>query len=92
MRMRLKNLLNIHKDLAWQIVNQCLQTRAFLYKRNCTRSPRCPRPRCGDDETTKHLFWNLSICKKRMAVNVGMSPFNIRKGDLWFVKRRMGTR
>lgn len=51
-------LLNKHKDLAWQIVHQCLPTRAFLERRGCTRSAKCPRPSCGDSETVQHLFWS----------------------------------
>lgn len=35
-----KCLLNPHKDLAWQAVQECLPTRAFLKKRECTRSAR----------------------------------------------------
>uniref|UniRef100_A0A3B3W0A9 CCHC-type domain-containing protein n=1 Tax=Poecilia latipinna TaxID=48699 RepID=A0A3B3W0A9_9TELE len=35
-----------------------------LNKRNCTTSPKCPRLRCGDNETTKHLFWICPISKR----------------------------
>lgn len=56
-------LTNIHKDLAWQIAHQCLPTRAFLEQRHCARSPKCPRPTCGDDESVPHLFWSCPFAK-----------------------------
>lgn len=59
-----KLLLNSHKDLAWQAAQECLPTRAFLKKRECTRSAQCPRKRCGEDEKVKHIFWECSFAKK----------------------------
>ena len=57
-------LLNSHKDLAWRAIHGCLQTRAFLYKRRCTRSPKCPRVNCQVDETVNHLFWSCRFVQK----------------------------
>ena len=51
-------LTNNHKDLAWKIAHQCLPTRAFLERRNCTRNAKCPRLSCGENETVEHLFWS----------------------------------
>ncbi len=56
-------LTNNHKDLAWQVVHQCLPTRAFLERRKCTRSAECPRPSCGDRETVQHLFWSCPTAR-----------------------------
>lgn len=56
-------LTNNHKDLVWQVVHQCLPTRAFLEKRKCTSSAKCPRPSCGDSETVQHLFWSCPAAK-----------------------------
>lgn len=58
-----KLLLNSHKDLAWQAVHEVLPTRAFLKKRECTRSAQCPRRWCGEDETVRHLFWECPFAK-----------------------------
>lgn len=57
-------LTNTHKDLAWQIAHQCLPRRAFLERRHCARSSRCPRPTCGDDESVLHLFCSYQFAKE----------------------------
>ena len=57
-------LANGHKDLAWMTVHGCLQTRAFLYRRRCTRSPLCPRFNCCVDETIDHLFWSCPYAQR----------------------------
>ncbi|MGL5599123.1 MAG: reverse transcriptase domain-containing protein, partial [Aeromonas sp.] len=56
-------LSNSHKDIAWQTVHQCLPTRIFLDRRNCSRTKLCPHFRCGDDETVSHLFWGCQYAK-----------------------------
>ena len=50
-------LLNVHKDVAWSTVQGCVPTRAFLHRRRCSRSSKCPRVTCNSDENVKHLFW-----------------------------------
>lgn len=59
-----KFLGNSHKDLAWKAVHGCLQTRAFLYRRRCTRSPMCPRLNCHVDESVVHLFWACPFAQR----------------------------
>lgn len=65
-------LTNNHKDLAWQVIHQCLPTRAFLERRNCIRSAKCPRPSCGGNETVQHLLW---LCPAARGVWVLVSPW-----------------
>lgn len=57
-------LLNKHKDLAWQTAHGILPTRGTMYKRDLVRSPRCPRSRCGEEETAGHLFWDCAFAKE----------------------------
>ena len=53
-----KILLNVHKDLAWSSVHNCLPTRAFLHRRGCSRNSKCPRENCNGDENVNHLLWS----------------------------------
>lgn len=57
-------LCNSHKDLAWKAVHGCLQTRALLYRRRCTRSPTCPRLNCHVDESVVHLLWACPFAQR----------------------------
>jgi exonuclease III len=57
-------LFNSHKDIAWQVVHQCLPTRVFLKKRNCSKSSQCPKFRCGEDESISHLFWSCKYARE----------------------------
>ena len=56
-------LSNVHKDLAWKAVHRCLPTRVFLKGRGCTRSAKCPRTNCCEDENVSHLLWSCSCAK-----------------------------
>lgn len=56
-------LTNDHKDLAWKVAHQCLPTRAFLERRNCTNNAKCPRPSSGENETVVHLFWSCPTAR-----------------------------
>ncbi|KAM4045420.1 uncharacterized protein ACNLHF_009252 [Anomaloglossus baeobatrachus] len=57
-------LSNTQKDLAWQIVHQCLPTRAFQHRRGLVASARCPRDRCAQEETVFHLFWYCTYAQE----------------------------
>ena len=57
-------LLNMQKDVAWSAVHGCLPTRAFLHRRRCSRSSKCPRTNCNMDENIGHLFWSCPHSKR----------------------------
>ncbi|CAJ0948231.1 unnamed protein product [Ranitomeya imitator] len=57
-------LTNQHKDLAWMIVQECLPTRDFQYKRRLSSIQTCPRHQCNNDETTMHLIWNCDFAQQ----------------------------
>ncbi len=57
-------LFNSHKDMAWQVVHQSLPTRLFLKRRNCSKVSKCPKSRCGEDESISHLFWSCIYAKE----------------------------
>ena len=58
-------LLNPYKDLAWNIVHECLPTKSFQYRRHrLSRDDKCPRNNCGMEETTDHLFWACGVAIK----------------------------
>ncbi len=39
-------------------------TRVFLKKRNCSKSLKCPKSKCGEDESISHLFWSCKYAKE----------------------------
>uniref|UniRef100_A0A803J2T7 Reverse transcriptase domain-containing protein n=1 Tax=Xenopus tropicalis TaxID=8364 RepID=A0A803J2T7_XENTR len=59
-----KFLANVHKDLAWAIVHQCLPTREFQHRRGLVGRGKCPRETCCIDETILHLFWNCPYAQE----------------------------
>uniref|UniRef100_A0A803JT65 Reverse transcriptase domain-containing protein n=1 Tax=Xenopus tropicalis TaxID=8364 RepID=A0A803JT65_XENTR len=59
-----KYLANVHKDLAWAIVHQCLPTREFQHRRGLVARAKCPRQNCCNDETVMHLFWNCQYAQQ----------------------------
>lgn len=80
-------LFNCHKDIAWQVVQNCLPTRVFLKKRNCTRTILCPRTNCGEEETIRHCLWECSYAQKvwnqirPWLLNLYRMP---SEGDIWY--------
>lgn len=57
-------LFHLHKDIAWQVVQQSLPTELFLEKQNCSKSSQCPKSKCGEDESISHLFWSCKYAEE----------------------------
>ncbi|XP_055770772.1 uncharacterized protein LOC129846978 [Salvelinus fontinalis] len=55
-------LLNRHRDLSWMVAHEILPVRAVMHSRGMARTPACPRPGCGLEESVRHL-----LCECRAA-------------------------
>ncbi|CAB1347335.1 unnamed protein product [Coregonus sp. 'balchen'] len=53
--------VQVLKDLNWLSLHKGLPVRSILYGRGMTRSPTCPRPTCGGEETLRHVFWGYAF-------------------------------
>ncbi|CAB1325345.1 unnamed protein product [Coregonus sp. 'balchen'] len=53
--------VQVLKDLNWLSLHKGLPVRSILYGRGLTRSPTCPRPTCGGEETVRHVFWDCAF-------------------------------
>ncbi|CAB1347001.1 unnamed protein product [Coregonus sp. 'balchen'] len=58
---QVRGLDNRLKDLNWLSLHKGLPVRSILYGRGMTRSPTCPRPTCGGEETLRHVFWGCAF-------------------------------
>ncbi|XP_041424190.1 uncharacterized protein LOC121395215 [Xenopus laevis] len=74
-----KYLANVHKDLSWAIVHQCLPTREFQHKRGMLARGKCPRNSCCNDETILHVFWNCPYAQELWKT---VGPLFKQVGDL----------
>ncbi len=57
-------LFNYHKDLAFEAVHGCLQTRALLYRRRCFRSSARPRLNCHAEESVVQILWACPFAQR----------------------------
>lgn len=57
-------LMNEHRDLSWLVAHDVLPVRAVMHARNLGRSPRCPREKCGEEETVGHVLWEWLDAQK----------------------------
>ncbi|CAB1312772.1 unnamed protein product [Coregonus sp. 'balchen'] len=58
---QVRGLDNGLKDLDWLSLHKCLPMCSIMYGRGMTRSPTCPRPTCGGEETLRHVFWGCAF-------------------------------
>ncbi|CAB1323375.1 unnamed protein product, partial [Coregonus sp. 'balchen'] len=71
---QVRGLDNRLKDLNWLSLHKGLPVRSILYGRGMTRSPTCPRPTCGGEETLRRVFWGCvfaSVVWARAQVLIG---------------------
>ncbi|KAG5830188.1 hypothetical protein ANANG_G00307420 [Anguilla anguilla] len=65
------DLLNRHRDLAWQVAHGVLPVRAVMHRRGMSRIAVCPREGCGYEESVRHLLWD---CEAAQALWKEVSP------------------
>ncbi|CAB1314526.1 unnamed protein product [Coregonus sp. 'balchen'] len=58
---QVRGLDNRLKNLNWLSLHKGLPVRSILYGRGLTRSPTCPRPTYGGEETVRHVFWDCAF-------------------------------
>ncbi|XP_029555022.1 uncharacterized protein LOC115153570 [Salmo trutta] len=56
-------LLNRHRDLSWMVAHKIIPVRAVMHTRGMARTPACPRPGCGQDESVRHLLWECRAAR-----------------------------
>eukprot|EP00063_Salmo_salar_P088097 XP_014062932.1 PREDICTED: uncharacterized protein LOC106609062 isoform X3 [Salmo salar] len=56
-------LLNRHRDLSWMVAHEIIPVRAVMHTRGMARTPACPRPGCGQDESVRHLLWECRAAR-----------------------------
>ncbi|XP_035257132.1 uncharacterized protein LOC118218663 [Anguilla anguilla] len=57
------DLLNRHRDLAWQVAHGVLPVRAVMHRRGMSRIAVCPRDGCGYEEPVRHLLWDCEAAQ-----------------------------
>ncbi|XP_035258074.1 uncharacterized protein LOC118219190 [Anguilla anguilla] len=57
------DLLNRHRDLAWQVAHGVLPVRAVMHRRGMSRIAVCPRDGCGCEESVRHLLWDCEAAQ-----------------------------
>lgn len=56
-------LLNRQRDLSWMVAREILPVRAVMHSQGMARTPECPRPDCGQDESVRHLLWECRAAR-----------------------------
>lgn len=57
------DLLNRHRDLAWQVAHGVLPVRGVMHARGMAQNAVCPRTGCGQEETVRHLLWDCEAAQ-----------------------------
>lgn len=91
-------LFNVHKDLSWKVVHNCLPTKSFFHRRGSAINNKCPRTVCGKEESVSHVMrscyfskkvwgtlrpWLTSLYRDPTEMDIMYGSFDSNKNEKW---------